>query len=72
MGTQLTLARRTELATRQRSTGLMSVRQLELGIDDARLRGMTPEQRREALMALAQLLLEANGTVTAEIGHDDA
>jgi hypothetical protein len=46
--------------------------QLDLVLDDARLRGMTATERRDALKALAPLLLEAGGVVTREGSDDNA
>ena len=43
-----------------------ATRQLDLVLDDARLRGMRPTERRAALQALAQLLLEAAGAAVRE------
>jgi hypothetical protein len=68
MGSQLPLAPRTELAPRLEHTP----RQLELVIDDVRLRGMTPAQRQTALRSVAHLLLEASGIATQEAGDDHA
>ena len=45
-------------------------RQLSIPFDSARLRGMTPSERRIALARLASLLLEAAG-VAAGKGDDD-
>jgi hypothetical protein len=44
--------------------------QLSIRFDSARLRGMTPAERRTSLARLASLLLEAAGLVVAE-GDDD-
>jgi len=45
-------------------------RQLGLPFDSARLRGMTPSERRVALARLASLLLEA-ANIAAEAREDD-
>jgi hypothetical protein len=47
-------------------------RQLDLVLDDVRLRGMTPAERQAALRSLAHLLLEASGIATQEAGDDNA
>ena len=47
-------------------------RQLDLVLDDVRLRGMTPAERQAALRSLAHLLLEASGVATREVGDDHA
>ena len=70
MGALLPLARRTELACRH--TALTAPRQLDLVLDDVRLRGMTPAERQAVLRALARLLLEAGGIATREVGDDNA
>jgi hypothetical protein len=46
--------------------------QLALVFDDVRLRGMTPAERQAVLKMLAQLLLEASGVATREVGDDNA
>jgi hypothetical protein len=46
--------------------------QLDLVLDDVRLRGMTAAERQAALRAIAQLLLEAGGTAREEVGDDNA
>lgn len=71
MGSQLPLARRTELA-RKKPPPPTSLRQLDLVLDDARLRGTTPAERQAALRSLAHLLLEASGTTMREAGDDHA
>ena len=45
-------------------------RQLSVAFDSARLRGMTPAERRVAVSRLASLLLEA-ANIAAEGGADD-
>jgi hypothetical protein len=44
-------------------------RQLSIPFDSARLRGMTPAERRISLARLASLLLEAGGVTAGE--NDD-
>ena len=51
---------------------LPTPRQLDLVLDDARLRRMTPTERQAALRSLAHLLLEAAGIATREAGDDHA
>ncbi len=72
MGSPLPLARKTELAPRLHHTPPTSPRQLDLVLDDVRLRGMTPPERQAALRSLAYLLLEASGIATQEAGDDHA
>jgi hypothetical protein len=72
MGSQLLLLlpRRTEIAPRPAQTPPTAPRQLDLVLDDIRLRGMTPAERQAALRSLAHLLLEASGIATQEISDD--
>ena len=49
---------------------LPTPRQLDLVLDDARLRRMTPTERQVALRSLAHLLLESAGIATREAGDD--
>jgi hypothetical protein len=72
MGWLLPLARRIELTPRLARTPPTAPRQLDLVLDDVRLRGMTPAERQTALRSLAHLLLEASGTATQEVGDDHA
>jgi hypothetical protein len=69
MEARLPLARSTELACGQ--TTLTAPRQLELVLDDARFRTMTPAERRTVLRAMARLLLEAGGA-RREVSDDNA
>ena len=54
------------------ASGMLSAapRQLSIAFDSARLRGMTPSERRVALARLASLLLEA-ANIAAEEREDD-
>jgi hypothetical protein len=72
MGSRLPLSRRTELAPTLELTPRTSPRQLDLVLDDVRIRGMTPPQRQATLRALAYLLAEASGVATREAGDDHA
>ena len=72
MGPLLPLARRTELAPRLEHSPPTSPRQLDLVLDDVRLRGMTPAERQAALRSLAHLLLEASGIAPQEAGDEHA
>ena len=45
-------------------------RQLSIAFDSARLRGMTPSERRVALVRLASLLLETAGMAGEERDND--
>ena len=49
-----------------------AARQLAITLDSAKLRGMTPSERDEALALLAGLLLEAAGVATAESSDERA
>ena len=46
-------------------------RQLSIPFDSARVRGMTPAERRIALVRLANLLLEATGVAAEECDGDE-
>jgi hypothetical protein len=72
MGSQLPLARRTELAPRMEPSPLTPPRQLDLVLDDVRLRGTTLAERQAALRSLAHLLLEASGVTIRGAGDDHA
>jgi hypothetical protein len=72
MESQPLLARRTELAPRPEPTPSTSPRQLDLVLDDVRLRGMTLPERQAAVRSLAHLLLEASGVAMQEAGDDHA
>jgi len=72
MGSLVLFARTTKIVPIPRSAPLTAPRQLGLVLDDVRLQGVTAAQRRAALQALAQLLLEASGAVMTEAGDDDA
>jgi hypothetical protein len=50
----------------------MVLLQLDLVLDDVRLRGMTAAERQAALRAIARLLLEAGGAASEEVGDDNA
>ncbi len=69
MRSPLPLARASQLVPRSRPT---RPRQLDLVLDDLRLQSVTAAQRHAVLKAMAQLLIEASGAVTAEAGDDDA
>lgn len=64
------LAGRTELAVRRQIPLTTASRQLDLVLDDVRLRGMTQEERSQALTSLAHLLIEACGMAMREAGDD--
>jgi hypothetical protein len=59
-------------APRPERTAPTVPRQLDLVLDDVRLRGMTLAQRQPALRSLAHLLLDASGIATPEVGDDHA
>lgn len=71
MGLLIPFTRSTQLAPRRPHPPATARRQLDLVLDDARLRGMTQEERHSTLQALAQLLLESAGVATREAGDDD-
>ena len=54
------------------SPGLDGRLQLDLVLDDVRLRGMTPTERQTVLRTLARLLLEAGGISMREANDDHA
>jgi hypothetical protein len=70
MEARLPVARRTELACRHKA--LTAPRQLDLVLDDVRVRAMTPAERQAVLRAMARLLLEAGGVATREVSDDNA
>jgi hypothetical protein len=70
MGSLIPLTRNTQLAPRRPHPLATSPRQLDLVLDDARLRGLTKEDRNTALQSLAHLLLEAAGMAMREVGDD--
>lgn len=72
MGSQLLLAGRTELAPRLGPSPPTALRQLDLVLDDVRLRGTTLAERQAVLRSLAHLLLEASGVTMREAGDDHA
>ena len=72
MGSLTPLARASQLASRSRTVLPAPPRQFALVLDDVRLQHMTAAQRQAVLKTLAQLLLEASGAVTVEVGDDDA
>jgi hypothetical protein len=72
MGSLLSLARASELVPRPRSALPAPPRHLDLVLDDVRLKSVAAAQRQAILQAVAQLLLEASGAVTAKAGDDDA
>jgi hypothetical protein len=72
MGSLVKLTRRTELAPSLHHRTRTAPIQLDLVLDDVRLRGMTPAERQTVLRTLARLLLEAGGAVTREADDDRA
>ena len=72
MGSLVPLARRTQLVLRPECTPPTAPRQLDLVLDNARLRGMTPAERHAVIRSLALLMLEARGIATQEAGDDNA
>ena len=72
MGSPVQLTRRTGLARRPHHGARMAPLQLDLVLDDVRLRAMTPAERQAVLRAMARLLLEAGGVATREVSDDNA
>lgn len=70
MGSLIPFTRSRQLALRRPLQLTTAARQLDLALDDAKLRGMKPTERQAALQALAQLLLEAAGAATREARDD--
>jgi hypothetical protein len=70
MGSLIPFTRSTKLALRRAHPLATTPRQLDLVLDDARLRGMAQEERRAALQSLAHLVLEAAGLATREASDD--
>jgi hypothetical protein len=66
------LTRRAELVPRSHHGTQVVPLQLDLVLDDVRLRGMIPAERQAVLRTLARLLLEAGGVATREVGDDNA
>jgi len=66
------LTRRTGLTPRPRHGTRKAPLQLDLVLDDVRLRAMTPAERQAVLRAMARLLLEAGGVSMREISDDNA
>ena len=72
MGSLVQLTRKAGPAPRPHHGARMAPLQLDLVLDDVRLRGMTTAERQTALRSLARLLLEASGIAPQEAGDDDA
>jgi hypothetical protein len=72
MGSLVPFAGRAELAPQLKHRHAMPPRQLNLVLDDVRLRGMTSAERQAALRSLAHVLLEASGMAKQEGGDDHA
>jgi hypothetical protein len=70
MGSLIPLAGRMELARRRQVPLTTASRQLDLVLDDVRLRCMTREERSQALRSLAHLPIEACGMAMREAGDD--
>jgi len=70
MGSLIPRTRSRTLAPLRPHPQLPAKRQLDLVLDDERMRGMTPTERQAALLALAQLLLEAAGVAIREADDD--
>ena len=72
MGSLVPLTRRTDFAPITDYLSPKTPRQLDLVLDDARLRSMTAAERQVVLRSLARLMLEANGIATGEVCDDRA
>ena len=72
MGSQEQLTQRTEVAPRPHYGTQTVPRQLDLVLDDVRLRDMTLAERQAVLRTLARLLLEAGGVSMREVSDDNA
>ena len=70
MGSLVPFTRRTSLVPAARQRPSAAPRQLDLVLDDARLKGQSASERRSAVQALAHLLLEASGVATPEADHE--
>ena len=70
MGMLVPITRRKEVALLLERMQAKAPRQLDLVLDDTRLRGMTALERLSVLRSLARLILEANGIATGEAGDD--
>ena len=72
MGSLVRLVQRTAVVPRAQHKAPAEPRQLDLVLDNARLRGMTPADRRAVIRSLALLMMEARGIATQEVGDDNA
>lgn len=70
MASLVQLARRTERGPSAHHGTWTAPFQLDLVLDEGRLRSMTPAERQVVLRTLARLLLEAAGVATREVGDD--
>ena len=70
MGTLVPLERRTQLALKAEKLPPKARRELDLVLDDTRLRGMASPERQAVLRAMARLMLEASGLAMREVGND--
>jgi hypothetical protein len=71
MGSLVPHTQNTNLASRPHRETRTAI-QLDLVLDDERLRGITPAERQAALRTLARLLLEAGGVAAREVDDDHA
>lgn len=72
MGSLVQLRRRTQLVPGPHRLVRAASIQLDLVLDDVRLRGMTPTERQVVLRTLARLLLEAGGASMRRTDDDHA
>ncbi|MEJ2124171.1 MAG: hypothetical protein P8Y47_04995 [Alphaproteobacteria bacterium] len=71
MGSLTPLARASQHVQTPRTVLPASPCQFALVLDDVRLQHMTAAQRQAVLKTMAQLLLEASGALTVEVGDDN-
>ena len=70
MGSLIPFTRGREPAPRRPLPLTTAARQLDLVLDDPRTKGMKSAERQAAVRSLAQLLLEAAGVATREVGDE--
>ena len=70
MGSLVPFSRRNALVPVTRRRTPVAPLQLNLVLDDARLKSQSAAERRAVVQALAHLLLEASGSAHPEAGHE--
>ena len=71
MGSFVRLVQKTAVVPRAQHKAPAEPRQLDLVLENARLRGMTPAERHAVIRSLALLMLEAGGIATREVRDDN-